>query len=84
MSELEKMGNEIYKNKLKIYKEKFKKNKSSSQINFLGDAEFWSVLSTYKTLNDETQKSLIQRAVYKLVTEEMPHWFEDLKIEEPK
>lgn len=76
------LGDKVYENNFEVYFEKFKINKSASQVNFLGDTDLWAIMSTYKTMTTETQKSLIQRAVYKLAKQEHPEWFKKLNFNE--
>lgn len=72
------LGNQIFKEKQNTYKSLFVENKSKSQVNFLGDADFWAVVATYKFMTGITQKDLIQKAVYEMAKKEYPNFFEGL------
>lgn len=76
------MGNDlrkdIFEDKRITYKALFTKNKSKSQVNFLGDSDFWAVIATYKFMEGITQKDFIQKAVYEKAKREYPEYFENL------
>lgn len=75
------LGSKVYEQKYELHFNKIKSDKSKAQVNFLGDVDLLAILNTYKTMTGETQKSLIQRAVYEVVKREHPEWFEKLKVE---
>lgn len=74
------LGKRVYEQNYEVHFSKIKNDKSKAQVNFLGDADLLAVLNTYKTMTGETQKSLIQRAVYELVKREYPVWFDRLNF----
>lgn len=78
------IGKEIYKEKIKLYKKMFEENKNSSQVNFLGDVDFWAKLATIHSLKNIPKRTFIHDAVKEKALREFGEWFDIIEDEEKK
>lgn len=76
------IGKEIFKDKIKYFQDKFEKNKNSSQVNFLGDVNFWAMLDTINSIENTPKRTFIHDAVKEKALKEFPEWFNIMEDEE--